>query len=50
MKIALAQLDFTVGDLPGNAKKIREALATETKGIAVLIGFPEKRPGTDGLL
>lgn len=91
MKIALAQINPTVGDLPGNAAKIRnalaqartagcalavlpelavcgytprdylaradfldacraslDALAAETRDIAALIGFPERRPGGSG--
>ncbi len=91
MKIALAQINPTVGDLPGNAGKIRagiarakasgcalvafpemalcgytprdflaradfldacrsslEALAADAKGIAALIGFPERRPAGSG--
>ncbi len=41
MKIALAQLNPTVGDLPGNAAKIREGIVQAKKAGCDLAVFPE---------
>src|SRR5688572_32643705 len=41
MKIALAQLNQTVGDIRGNMQRIRRALARAKKAGAELIVFPE---------
>ncbi|OAI40527.1 NAD synthetase [bacterium SCGC AG-212-C10] len=41
VRVALAQLNSTVGDLPGNTARVREAIAeARTRGCAV-IAFPE---------
>ena len=41
MRIALAQLNFLVGDVPGNAGRILEAIAEARKRDAAIIAFPE---------
>jgi len=41
LKIALAQLNPTVGDISGNAQKIREARKTAAEGGADLVVFSE---------
>jgi NAD+ synthase (glutamine-hydrolysing) len=40
-RIALAQIDTTVGDLDGNARKIRELTARAREAGASLVAFPE---------
>ncbi len=41
LKVALAQIDTTVGDLQGNAAKVREGIARARDGGAQLVVFPE---------
>ena len=41
MKIALAQLNLLVGDVPGNAARILDAIGEARAGQADLIAFPE---------
>jgi NAD+ synthase (glutamine-hydrolysing) len=41
LKVALAQIDTTVGDLPGNAQKVREGIARARDEGAQLVVFPE---------
>lgn len=41
IKIALAQINVVVGDLPGNARKILEILATAERKGADMVLFPE---------
>jgi NAD+ synthetase len=41
MHIAIAQLDQIVGDLPGNARRIQEAVAAGVRGGAELVVTPE---------
>ncbi len=41
MRIALAQLNLLVGDVPGNAARILEAIGEAQAGHAGLIAFPE---------
>ena len=41
MKVALAQINSTVGDLEGNAAKIKQFLADAKQGGADLVVFPE---------
>lgn len=41
MKIAIAQLNCTVGDIPGNARKIREAAAQAKSNGATVLLTPE---------
>jgi NAD+ synthase (glutamine-hydrolysing) len=41
MKIALAQINQTVGDLPGNMRRIRAMIARAEKSGAELVVFPE---------
>ncbi|MGB0370787.1 MAG: NAD+ synthase [Opitutales bacterium] len=41
MKIGLAQINTTVGDMPGNLQKMRESYAALVAGGAELVVFPE---------
>lgn len=41
LRISLAQLNATVGDLEGNARKIRDAWQTAKEAGAALVAFPE---------
>jgi NAD+ synthase (glutamine-hydrolysing) len=41
LKVALAQIDTTVGDLAGNAQKVREGIARARDEGAQLVVFPE---------
>jgi predicted amidohydrolase len=41
MRVALAQLDATLGDVAANEGRVRETLATATDGGADLVVFPE---------
>src|ERR1700687_3404553 len=41
LTIAVAQLNPTVGDIPGNADKARRARAAAARDGAGLVGFPE---------
>jgi NAD+ synthase (glutamine-hydrolysing) len=41
LRIALAQIDDTVGDIPGNERKLREWLARAREAGAQLVLFPE---------
>src|SRR5438067_5930078 len=41
LRIALAQIDTTVGDLEGNVQKVRSALARAESHGAELVAFPE---------
>ena len=41
LRLALAQMDATVGDLSGNAEKIRHAIGRAREEEAALVVFPE---------
>jgi len=41
LRVALAQINTTVGDIDGNAAKIRESIARARDGGAMLVLFPE---------
>src|SRR5205809_363706 len=41
LRIALAQIDTTVGDLDGNVRKVRAAVARAESHGAELVAFPE---------
>lgn len=41
LKIALAQSNFTVGDIEGNSKKIKKNIAEAVKNMSDIIVFPE---------
>lgn len=45
MRIALAQIDTTVGDIPGNAGRVREACTRAQAAGAELVVFPEQTLG-----
>ncbi|MDD5629055.1 MAG: NAD+ synthase [Elusimicrobia bacterium] len=45
MRVALAQIDTTVGDIPGNLSRIRDAAARARSAGAALVVFPEQSVG-----
>ena len=45
MRIALAQIDTTVGDIPGNLRRIRDGAARARRAGAQLVVFPEQALG-----
>ena len=47
MKIAIAQLDQIVGDLPGNARRMLDALSDARRGGASLTVTPELSAALD---
>src|SRR3954471_21026117 len=41
LRVSLAQINATVGDIPGNARKIREGIARAREEGSQLVVFPE---------
>ncbi|MDQ3387517.1 MAG: NAD+ synthase, partial [Actinomycetota bacterium] len=41
MRVALAQINTTVGDIPGNVERMSEALTRAIDARADLVAFPE---------